>query len=149
MQVDRTCTARVEAVPDLYFDAVAAGDPTPILAACPDHYIARTRPDGRQEVVETTGGAPLPLRMVFDRTDLRTLVTPPDPAFPVQWAGVARTEHGAALGGTRHQFRDERAGFLARLTVELPATLPPEMLREHRWHLACEFSNWVEAVNGG
>ncbi len=36
--------------------------------ACPDHYIIATTPDGRQEVVEVTGGAVLPSRFFVDYT---------------------------------------------------------------------------------
>jgi hypothetical protein len=46
-------------VPQWYHDAITANDEAPLLAACPDHYLSRTRPDGRQEVIETTGGAPV------------------------------------------------------------------------------------------
>jgi hypothetical protein len=31
------------------------------------------------------------------------------------------------------------------LNVTFPAFLPPFMITEHRWHLACEFSNWITA----
>jgi hypothetical protein len=46
----------------------------------------------------------------------------------------------------RHQFRDEGDGFHARVTVEFPVLTNPYMLAQHRWHLACEFSNWIEAA---
>ena len=136
-----------ELVPRWYANAITANDEVPLIAACPDHYVLRTRTDGAQEVIETTGGAPLAVRMFFDASDLRTLKTPADPAFPVQWTGVARNGRGVPLGGIRHQFRDETYGFHVRLTVEFPITTPPHMIRAHRWHLACEFSNWIEAAN--
>ena len=56
---------------------------------------------------------------------------------------------GVPIGGVRHLFRDEPNGFRARLTVEFPLTMPSYMIRQHRWHLACEFSNWIEAANAG
>jgi hypothetical protein len=33
------------------------------------------------------------------------------------------------------------------LTGEFPIATPPWLIRAHRWHLACEFSNWIEAAN--
>lgn len=35
-----------------------------------------------------------------------------------------------------------------RLCVEFPRTTLPRILSEHRWHLAIEFSNWVEFTSG-
>lgn len=58
--------------------------------------------------------------------------------------GVAQTRPGANIGGVRHQFRDVEGGFHARLLVEFPSTVLPTMIQEHRWHLATEFTNWVE-----
>lgn len=120
-----------------------------MLAACPEHFVLRTRPDGRQEVLETTGGSPLASRFLVDYEDTSTLLTHPDAAFPEQIAGVALIADGVPVGGVRHQFRDEGEGFRARLTVEFPALTNPHMLAQHRWHLACEFSNWIEAAAGG
>jgi hypothetical protein len=61
---------------------------------------------------------------------------------------VGRAAAGApASGAIRHQFRDHGDGFSARLTIEFPALTPGRIVRTHRWHLACEFSNWIEAAN--
>ena len=139
--------ASVQGLPDWYGAAIAGNIEEPLIGACPDHYISRTRADGRQEIVETTGGSPLPVRMFFDEDDSSTLRSTPDASFPVEWISVARDEHGAAIGGVRHLFRDEDGVFHVRLTVEFPATLAPRMIRAHRWHLACEFSNWIESAN--
>lgn len=141
-------TGAAELVPRWYHDAMTANDEVPLIAACPDHYISRSHPDGRQEVIETTGGAPLAVRMFFDSSDLATLTTAADRAFPTQWAGIARGADGTPLGGIRHQFRDESRGCHVRLTVEFPLTTPSFMIAAHQWHLACEFSNWIEAANG-
>jgi hypothetical protein len=124
----------------------ATSDEAAMLRACPDHFVIRTRPDGRQEVLETTGGSPLPSLFVIDYDDVASLVTQADPQFPYQIAGVARASNGAAIGGVRHQFRDTEDGFHARLTVEFPLPTIGRMVAGHRWHLACEFSNWIEAA---
>lgn len=117
-----------------------------MLRACPDHFVIRTNTAGGQEVLETTGGSPLPSFFVVDYGDISSLTTPPDPQFPLQVAGVARSSSGIAIGGVRHQFRDAPGGFVARLTVEFPLPTLGRMIAGHRWHLACEFSNWIEAA---
>ena len=117
-----------------------------MIAAHPDHFLIDTATDGRQEVIETIGGSPLATRFFVDYEDTSPLVTPRDPAFAIEAAGVARTEGGLAIGGVRHEFCDEASGFRARLCVEFPALTAPHMIAQHRWHLACEFSNWIEAA---
>ncbi len=117
-----------------------------MIAANPDHFLIDTAPDGRQEVIETTGGSPLATQFFVDYDDTSPLVTPRDAAYPVEAAGVARTSAGLAIGGVRHEFRDEAGGFHARLCVEFPWLTAPYMVAQHRWHLACEFGNWVSAA---
>jgi hypothetical protein len=119
-----------------------------MLDACPDHYIIMRDSQGRQLVVETTGGAPLPGEFTVDYSDVSSLHTQADPTYPHQVAGVARLGDGLAIGGVRHQFRQEGDGFRALLTVEFPRRVPRKMIAEHRWHLAVEFANWIEAASG-
>ncbi|MFB6553951.1 hypothetical protein [Streptomyces sp. NPDC056405] len=119
-----------------------------MTAAHPDHFLIQTLPDGRQEVIETTGGSPLPTRFLIDYTDLSTLTTPSDPAADAEATGVAISGKGLHIGGVRHEFRDVPGGFHARLCVEFPRTTLPRILSEHRRHLAIEFSNWVEFAFG-
>lgn len=76
-----------------------------------------------------------------------TITTAADPAFAVEWVAVARNRKGQAGGGIRHQFRDEPNRFRTRLTAEFPARTPSHLVGAHAWHLACEFSNWLEAAN--
>ena len=127
-----------------FTDTTRADYELSMLTGNPDHFLIATDPEGHQEVIETTGGSPLPSRFLIDYTDLSSLITPRDPVFPVEASGVARTERGTAIGGVRHQFRDTDEGFHARLVVEFPSTVLPAMLREHQWHLAAEFANWIE-----
>jgi hypothetical protein len=151
----RLCTVELtgtggsgEVMPQYYQAAMEAGDEAALLAACPDHYILCAEAEDLQQVIETTGGAPLAARIFLDSSDVSTVTTHADPAFPVQWVAVggsART--GPAAGAIRHQFRDEPNGFRARLTGEFPVLVPPHLIRAHQWHLACEFSNWIEAAN--
>ena len=137
-----------EAMPAFYREAMASGDEAALLSASPDHFLLGQAPDGVQQVIETTGGAPLASRIFLDETDTSTVRSAADPDFPVQWVAVGRSApDGPAAGGLRHQFRDGPDGFRARLTIEFPALTPGRIVRGHRWHLACEFSNWIEAAN--
>lgn len=136
-----------EAMPAFYRQAMERGDEAPLLAASPDHFLLHRRPDGVQQVIETTGGAPLASRIFLDESETGSVSAPAEPAFPVQWVAVGRSSpDGPVAGGLRHQFGDGPDGFRARLTIEFPALAPGRIVREHRWHLACEFSNWIEAA---
>lgn len=131
-----------------YAAKVEADDEAAFLRACPDHHLFRTsaEPDG-QEVWETTGGSPIASRFFIRLDDTEGVVTPADPAYPVQMAGAARLANGTVIGGIRHQFRDENGGARALLTVEFPWLIGPVGPSTHRWHLACEFSAWIEAAS--
>ena len=74
------------------------------------------------------------------------LVTQPDATYPVQMVGCARLANGTILGGVRHQFRDEQDGARVLLTVEFPWMMGPVGPAAHRWHLASEFANWIQAA---
>ncbi len=137
-----------EGMPAFYAAAMEAGDEAPLLAASPDHYVLTRRADGVQQVIETTGGSPLASRIFLDESESGPIDTPADPNFPVQWVAIGRPRLGGApAGALRHQFRDEPGGFRARLTIEFPRVTPARFLRAHAWHLACEFSNWIEMTN--
>lgn len=120
-----------------------------MVAACPDHYLLRGLPDGRQEVVETTGGSPAATRFLVDYSDTGSVSVPIDPDYPVQIAGRALLDDGTVIGGVRHQFRDFDGALQALLTVEFPAVFPRRMVEAHRWHLACEFGNWILRASAG
>ena len=152
----RLCTVELrgtggsaEAMPAFYKAAMDAGDEAPLLAAAPDHWILRKRDDGIQQVIETTGGSPLASRIFLDENEVGPIDTPADPTFPVQWVAFGRARlDGPPSGALRHQFRDEPGGgFTARLTIEFPRVTPARFVDAHRWHLACEFSNWIEAAS--
>jgi hypothetical protein len=129
-----------------WFDnLVVVDDEAGMNAACPDHYLLRGLPDRRQEVVETTGGSPTASRFLVDYGRTETVNVPIDSGYPVQIAGTAFLDDGLAIGGVRHQFRNRGETLEALLTVQFPASLPNRLIRQHEWHLACEFSNWLIA----
>ena len=132
-------TGTAESIPGWYARTIADNDEQPLIAACPDHYLSRGDRNGTQEVIETTGGV-CRCGCSSTNSDTASITTPVDTGS-TQWVSVARAANGTAIGGIRHQFRDDADdGFHVRLTVEFPATTPPHMLAAHRWHLACEFS---------
>lgn len=117
-----------------------------MLVACPDHYVIKTRTGGKQEVIEVTGGAVLASRFLVDYADTAEVPIPVATGFGTQVAGCARNDQGVMIGAVRHQFRHHPGGgFTAKLGVAFPVLLPPWCAPEHRWHLACEFGNWITA----
>ncbi|MFE3444197.1 hypothetical protein ACFXNW_14295 [Nocardia sp. NPDC059180] len=130
-----------------WFDRARVTDARAVWTdACPDHYIIATLPDGRQEVIEVTGGAVLASRFLVDYTDTARVMVPADPAYPVTVAGTASLDDGELIGGVCHQFRDEPGGgFRSQLKVAFPAAVPGLYIAEHQWHLATEFGNWIGA----
>lgn len=130
-----------------WFEARVPLDDQPgMLGGCPDHYIIDTPSPSHQRVVETVGGAPFASEIIIDYADQSSVVTPPDPTYPFQIAGVASLASGRAVGGVRHQFRQEGEGFRALITAELPSAMFKSILHQNPWHLATEFSNWIEAA---
>lgn len=115
------------------------------LLVCPDHYVLEPRANVL-EVIETTGGSPFPAQFFMQFDDDSGVKTPRDAAFPHQSTGTARLSDGTVIGGVRHQFRDDGNGTLIRLMVEFPQPTLQHMIREHQWHLACEFTHWVREV---
>jgi hypothetical protein len=121
-------------------------DEAQMLAANPDHWLIRRTEDGRQEVIENVGSSPLPSHVFINFDDEHRPALKQDPAFPIQLVATARLPNGRIAGGVRHQFRDEGEGLRARLCIEFPLAFPGPIMRAHQWHLACEFSNWIEAA---
>lgn len=134
-----------EGFADWFSRALARDDERAMLVACPDHYLIRSLGSTGQNVIEETGGAFLVSHFMIDYTKPADLPYAIDPEFPVRLTGPAVNEAGTQIGGVCHQFRNLEQGFRLRPAVFFPATLPFWFISEHRWHLACEFSNWVTA----
>lgn len=125
--------------------AISLDDERSMLVACPDHYLLHgIRPDS-QDVIEVTGGAIEASHFVIDYSDSRGLPIVVDPDFPVRFSGAAMNSYGVVIGGTNHRMRTLAQGFQVHAAIFFPAALPYWFITEHRWHLACEFSNWIEA----
>lgn len=131
---------------DWFMHTHESNDEAQMLGANPDHWLIQRKQDGRQEVIETVGSSPLPSHIFIKFDDEQRPALQQDPAFPVQLVATARLPNGRIAGSVRHQFRDEGDGLRARLGIEFPLAFPGPVVRAHKWHLACEFSNWIEAA---
>lgn len=127
-----------------WFDSkVFSSDQRPMLVACPDHYVLNPVYPNGQFVLETTGGASLASQFTIDYDDTKVLPVERNNNFPVQYNGAAVNENGTVIGGTNHMIRTLDQGIHGRLIALFPASLPGSMIEEHRWHLACEWGNWI------
>lgn len=113
------------------------------LATNPDHFVLISTAKNVQEVVEITGGSPLPNRFFAHYGDETGLTSKLGEGFTVQAAGAAKLEDGTVIGGVRHQIKKEGSGLRFRALVEFLSLLPNYMLKKHQYHLACEFRQWL------
>lgn len=130
-----------------WFEARFKADDQPaFLVACPDHYVIETEASGNQYVLETTGGSPMPTQFDIDYRDLAGNPLREAADLPMHIGGRALDTKGKTIGYAYHQFGDQGGGgFMGRLAIAFPRGTPQFMLSGHQWHLACEFSNWIEA----
>lgn len=116
------------------------------LRACPDHYYLRATGPKDLEVIETCGNNSVPAQFFIKYGDEDGLVTQRDPDTVCQSAGIAVFSNGKVQGGVRHQFKDTRTGCVAELCVEFPGMMPDTLIFQHKMHLVCEFSYWLQWV---
>lgn len=116
------------------------------LMGSPDHYVMAAHEGSVQEIVEFTGGAPMPSQFFITWGDTAAVAFPRDLSFDLEMAGTARLKDGTIVGSVRHQYRDEGSAFRARLADEFPAIFPPSLITAHQLHLACEFVIWYRAL---
>lgn len=127
-------------------ERVAENNQTAMGLACPEHYVVTPTADGRLDVIETTGGYGLPDRFLVKLGEGASACPNPDdidPAYPMLWAGRATLLDGTEMVRVAHQFADTENGFKAKLTAYFPANAASGLIEGHCWHLACEFTNWV------
>lgn len=128
-----------------FVDRAHTNDEPAMLQACPDHYLIETRENGHQHVLETTGGSPLASDFDIDFSNIAGNPIPLQAALPHRVGGAA-VDGTRTIGYAFHQFGDQAdGGFRGRLSIAFPRSTPWFMIDGHRWHLACEFSNWIEA----
>lgn len=116
------------------------------LGSNPDHYVLQSITPTIQEVVEVTGGSPLPTHFFAHYGDEEGLQSKLTPGYEVQAAGSARLENGTINGGVRHQVKKEENGFRFKALVEFPSILPNYMIQQYQLHLACEFGHWISDI---
>lgn len=112
------------------------------LRANPEHFLLKGVDNATQEVIEISGGIPMPEQFFIRYGDENGLVSQKEADYPLQAAGVARLKNGRVIGGVRHQMKDTEHGCHVKLMVEFPACMPDSNIRAHQYHLACEFFNW-------
>jgi hypothetical protein len=131
---------------DWFNGTVATNDIAAMLQACPDHYVLDSPAARQQFVIEVTGGAVLASEFTLNYADPKPVPIPNDPSLPVRVGGHAKGAEGTVIGLAWHQFGNQPGGgFKAVPAIGFPASLPGWFITEHRWHLACEFSNWITA----
>ncbi|MDW8544455.1 hypothetical protein SD311_005340 [Staphylococcus sp. KG4-3] len=116
------------------------------IVSNPDHYVLLGRTDNLQEVLEITGGSPLPTRFFAEYYNETKLKSKKSSDYDVELPGVAKLENGVIIGGMRHQVKRENDGFRFKALVEFPGILPNSMIKQHQLHLACEFGHWISFV---
>ncbi|WP_301419814.1 hypothetical protein [Mammaliicoccus lentus] len=112
----------------------------------PDHYVLQGITPEIQEVIELTGGSPLPTRFFAYYYEESKLKSKMSTDYDIELPGVAKLENGTIIGGMRHQIKKENDGFRFKALVEFPGILPDSMIKKHQMHLACEFGHWLSYV---
>ena len=100
------------------------------LGACPDHYALQPHGD-KLEVIETAGNSPLPTQFFLKLGGEAEIEEPRDASYPFQTVGVASLAN------------DTEKGLEARFCVEFPSLCPDNLIKEHQFHLAAEWSRWI------
>ncbi|MBO3065758.1 hypothetical protein [Staphylococcus shinii] len=116
------------------------------ISSNPDHYVLQGITSEVQEVLELTGGSPLPTRFFAHYYDESKLKSKKSSDYDIELPGVAKLNNGTIIGGMRHQIKKENDGFRFKALVEFPGILPNSMIRQHQMHLACEFGHWISFV---
>ncbi|OZG69311.1 hypothetical protein [Bifidobacterium eulemuris] len=117
-----------------------------MLAAHPEHYIIDNRPDGTQYVCETNGGSPFAAAFTIYFNETNCINIPLLADHPHRIEGVSKLSDGKRVGAARHQFQDTPEGLQGHLCIEFPKKTMAKVVDGHKWHLAIEFSNWLEAA---
>ena len=153
---------RVQSAIDFYAEGISAkefvgwfeeqsrlNNTAAMLQAHPEHYVIDNRPDSTQYVCETTGGSPMvsEFKICFGNTG--AIAIPLREDCPYRIEGVSVQTSGLCIGGARHQFKDTPEGLHGFLSIDFPKITPRKMVDGHKWHLAIEFANWVEAAVSG
>ncbi|MEP6629201.1 MAG: hypothetical protein ABJA89_01965 [Lapillicoccus sp.] len=128
--------------------AQAFGREDVLIAGHPEHYSIHAS-GGRVNIVETLGDHVCSFFMLpWD--DAKSPVAEQPPATNPAGADVVvhRRRSRMALddgtfGSIANAFQDEGDGFVAHLSVTLPATCGPDAVEHHLQHFAVEFRSWI------
>lgn len=98
---------------------------------------------------EAVGGSPLASEFTICFGNTQEITIPLRQDLPHRIEGVSVLASGLCIGGARHQFQETPTGLHGFLCIDFPRHTPPAITNGHKWHLAIEFSNWVEAAISG
>lgn len=116
------------------------------LDSNPDHYVLQSLSEHVQEVLEVTGGSPLPTHFYCHYGEVASLQSKRTTDYQAEIAGAAKLENGFVIGGVRHQVKKEGNGFRFKALVEFPSAVSDKMIEAHEYHLACEFGHWLSTI---
>lgn len=118
------------------------------LYAAPHHYVLEPAGPDLQDIVESFGGSPVLSNFLVHYGDDASLRFPRDRSYPLHMSGAVKTRDGVAIGGVRHQYRDEGDGFRIKVADEIPLLFPKSMVGVHQRSIAAEFTIWIRELVG-
>ncbi|MDJ0392937.1 hypothetical protein QMK17_06285 [Rhodococcus sp. G-MC3] len=117
-----------------------------LIAGHPEHYAIHAG-SGGVNIVETLGDYVCSFYMhPWDDAATAEVELPADGEAPQGRRSRMALEDGTVIGSISNSFTDVPGGFVARLSVTLPATCGPEVIEHHLEHFAVEFRNWILAA---
>lgn len=117
-----------------------------LRAGHPEHFVSHPRPDGT-EVVENVGETELPWRILYrPLAEDGGFPTLWDPDYPVRFGAELIDQDGLLVGYTMHALRDADEGMCIKMTTNLPAAAPEELIVRHLHHYVIEFRNWARSA---
>ncbi len=129
--------------------AQAFGREDVLIAGHPEHYSIHAS-GGRVNIVETLGDHVCSFFMLpwddaqTPPADAPAATTPAGEDVVVhRRRSRMALEDGTVFGSIANAFQDEGDGFVAHLSVTLPATCGQEVVEHHLEHFAVEFRSWI------
>ncbi len=116
-----------------------------MLAGHPEHYSIHAEPGRDVNIVETLGEF---VCSFFMRPWDDSVVTVQELPSVTSEKPRGRRSHmllqdGTVVGSIANAFDEEPDGFIATLSVTLPATCAPDVVEQHLEHFAVEFRTWI------
>lgn len=115
-----------------------------MLAGHPEHYAIHTEPGQLVNIVETLDDQVCSFFMrPWDDSVIVDQELPPASGRPTGRRSHMLLADGTVVGSIANAFEETSDGFVARLSVTLPATCAPAVVEQHLEHFAVEFRTWI------